>query len=333
MKRWTILSTLAIGASLLAGCASTGPTPELVDARRTYHQAVASPAQHYVPAHVLSARQALDRAEVAHADEPGSFEERSLAYIAQRKAQLAMTYGGYAQAQRERQLSEQAYNRAQERMRERARADAQRAQAALTQTRQELGEIRRALAAQDDRVSQQAQQLMAREKELAARETELAASAGALATEREARKNAEMTAAAALKSLHDVAMVKEEARGTVITLSGEVLFASGKTELLPIARNSLAQVAQALKEIGDDKAILVEGHTDSRGSDALNMTLSERRAGAVRDYLVSQGVDASRIRAEGRGEHEPVADNSSAEGRANNRRVEIIIQDRNRAPR
>jgi outer membrane protein OmpA-like peptidoglycan-associated protein len=333
MKRWTILSTLAIGASLLGGCASTGPSPELVDARRTYHQAVASPAQHYVPAHVLAARQALDRAEVAHADDAGSFEERSLAYIAERKAQLAMTYGSYAQAQRERALSEQAYNRAQVRMRERARAEAQRAQAALAQTRQDLGEVRRALAAQDDRVSEQAQQLMAREKELAAREAELAASSGALEKEREARKNAEMTAAAALKSLQDVAMVKEEARGTVITLNGEVLFASGRSELLHTARERLAQVAQALKEIGDDKVILVEGHTDSRGSDALNMALSERRAAAVRDYLVAEGVDASRIRAEGRGEHEPIADNSSAEGRANNRRVEIIIQDRDRASR
>jgi outer membrane protein OmpA-like peptidoglycan-associated protein len=71
--------------------------------------------------------------------------------------------------------------------------------------------------------------------------------------------------------------------------------------------------------------MVVEGHTDSQGSDDLNLKLSEDRAAAVRDYLVSRGVAADRLSAVGVGEKRPIADNTSAEGRANNRRVEIVI--------
>lgn len=332
MTRWTILSTLAASAMLLGGCASTGPSEELIDARRTYQQAANGPAQRYVPAHVLSARQALEQAEMAHAEDAASFEERSLAYIAERKAQMAMSYGSYAHAQQERALADQRYERAQDRLRRQARSEALRAREALLQTRQELSGIRRTLSAQKDQAGAQAQQLQQREKELAQQEAELAARAGELAREREARKNAELTAAAALQSLHEVAMVKEESRGTVITLSGQVLFTTGKSDLLPIARQRLDRVAEALKAHGDDKLIVVEGHTDSRGSDAANVALSQQRAEAVRQFLVSQGMDASRIRAVGRGEHQPIADNASTEGRANNRRVEIVIQDANQSP-
>lgn len=74
------------------------------------------------------------------------------------------------------------------------------------------------------------------------------------------------------------------------------------------------------------KKIVVEGHTDSQGSDSSNQALSERRAQAVVSFLVSRGVSAEQIRAQGLGESRPIADNNSPEGRANNRRVEIVIQ-------
>jgi outer membrane protein OmpA-like peptidoglycan-associated protein len=111
----------------------------------------------------------------------------------------------------------------------------------------------------------------------------------------------------------------------VITLSGSVVFASNKATLLPGAREKLDDVADALKEAPDSK-LVVEGHTDSRGSDALNQQLSQARADAVRAYLVRRGVDASQVQAVGMGENQPVDDNASAEGRANNRRVEIIVE-------
>jgi outer membrane protein OmpA-like peptidoglycan-associated protein len=119
--------------------------------------------------------------------------------------------------------------------------------------------------------------------------------------------------------------VKEEARGLVITLSGSVLFASGKSALLPDARSRLDQVSEVLLTTRE-RTLLIEGHTDSQGSEGSNVTLSQNRANAVREYILSRGYGADLVKAVGLGESNPVADNGNAEGRANNRRVEIIIQ-------
>jgi outer membrane protein OmpA-like peptidoglycan-associated protein len=153
-----------------------------------------------------------------------------------------------------------------------------------------------------------------------------------VASEREARLAAERSASAALKSLDEVARVKEESRGIVITLSGSVLFATGEHSLLPIAKEKLREVAQALLEQGDS-TILVEGHTDARGSSDKNHELSLLRAQEVRGYLVSQGIPTNNIRAEGLGEERPIATNDTAEGRANNRRVEIIVNPKGDKPK
>lgn len=91
------------------------------------------------------------------------------------------------------------------------------------------------------------------------------------------------------------------------------------------ASTTLDQAAESLKSWGNVK-VEVAGHTDSRSSDAYNMTLSQNRANAVRDYLISKGVDANRLTAKGYGESQPVADNATEEGRAQNRRVELIPQ-------
>ena len=72
--------------------------------------------------------------------------------------------------------------------------------------------------------------------------------------------------------------------------------------------------------------VVVEGHTDSIGSDAYNMKLSQRRANTVRDYMVKKGISPSRIKTEAFGETKPIASNKTAEGRAQNRRVEIVAQ-------
>jgi outer membrane protein OmpA-like peptidoglycan-associated protein len=119
-------------------------------------------------------------------------------------------------------------------------------------------------------------------------------------------------------------MVKDEPRGMVITLSGSVLFASNQATLLPEARTRLGQIADVLLATRE-RNLTIEGHTDSQGSDSHNLDLSQRRADAVRNYLVQGGYEADRVLARGLGEGSPVADNTSAEGRANNRRVEIVI--------
>ena len=128
-----------------------------------------------------------------------------------------------------------------------------------------------------------------------------------------------------MAALAKLAAVKEEARGLVITLSGSVLFRSDEATLLPEAQTKLGQVADALMA-EKERTIVVEGHTDSQGADAYNLDLSKRRAEAVRSFLVSRGYDAGKVSAVGIGEARPLGDNATAEGRANNRRVEIVIQ-------
>ena len=145
-----------------------------------------------------------------------------------------------------------------------------------------------------------------------------------LLVEQNARREADVRTAAAQADLIKLAAVKEEARGLVVTLSGSVLFASNQSVLLPAARERLNQVATALMAT-KDRRLTVEGYTDSRGSAEHNMDLSQKRADAVRTYIISRGYAGELVLASGKGETLPVADNTSSEGRANNRRVEIVI--------
>jgi outer membrane protein OmpA-like peptidoglycan-associated protein len=130
---------------------------------------------------------------------------------------------------------------------------------------------------------------------------------------------------AAMKSLQELGEVKAEEQRITLTLSGEVLFKTAQSDLLPIARSRLERVAEVLKQQGVEKSMIVQGHTDSRGTDAYNDKLSQDRAESVRQFLIDEGVPADQIRAVGKGEGNPIASNDSAEGRANNRRVEIVI--------
>jgi outer membrane protein OmpA-like peptidoglycan-associated protein len=155
---------------------------------------------------------------------------------------------------------------------------------------------------------------------------QLAAERQQLENEKQQRALADKRAAQAMADLARVASVKQDTRGTVITLSGGVLFASAKYDLLPAAQTNLSQVADVLSKSDPDSKITVAGYTDSQGGEAYNVELSRHRAEAVRSFLVSHGVAPDRITAEGFGPSQPVADNSSPEGRADNRRVEVIVQ-------
>jgi outer membrane protein OmpA-like peptidoglycan-associated protein len=94
---------------------------------------------------------------------------------------------------------------------------------------------------------------------------------------------------------------------------------------LPSAQVKLDSVTKALLSVSE-RNIIVEGHTDSRGSESYNQDLSQRRADAVREYIVKRGYPADRIQSYGMGKGSPIANNASPEGRANNRRVEIVIE-------
>jgi outer membrane protein OmpA-like peptidoglycan-associated protein len=165
-------------------------------------------------------------------------------------------------------------------------------------------------------------------EEIAHARSELVRARSELATERQAREAAESREHDALQKLAAAAAlsVKDEPRGTVIILPGSVLFRSGEYELTNEARQKLSLIADTLRPQAKTHEIVVEGHTDSQGTPTSNQVLSENRARSVMDFLVLRGVPATSITSVGIGQTRPVADNSSPEGRANNRRVEIIIK-------
>ncbi|UXZ05632.1 OmpA family protein [Moraxella nasicaprae] len=110
-----------------------------------------------------------------------------------------------------------------------------------------------------------------------------------------------------------------------LVMPGNITFAYDDATLNPAFTGSLNQLAQTMKQY-DKTTIVVAGHTDANGSDAYNYRLSEQRAASVRNYLVVQGVDASRIQTVGYGKTQPIASNATDAGRAQNRRVELTIQ-------
>ncbi len=126
-----------------------------------------------------------------------------------------------------------------------------------------------------------------------------------------------------LGQLNNVLATSESARGLIVNMS-DVLFDTGKYTLKPDTKISLAKVAGILQSYPGLK-LQVEGYTDSVGSDELNQTLSDNRAKAVADFLVSQGVSTGNITATGYGKADPVADNGTAAGRAQNRRVQLVV--------
>jgi outer membrane protein OmpA-like peptidoglycan-associated protein len=271
------------------GCAAALPPKELLDARDAFAQASAGPAAQQDPADVEVARQALNRAEEAFASAPEADATRDLAYVAQVKSLTADARGRLAATERARAVLE-----AQAKLTAVNKLDSKNAALAADAT---------ALANETARTEATSAALIAEQKRRAAAETKL----------REA-----------MDRLSALAAIKEEPRGTVITISGSVLFATDKSALLPIAAERLNEVADALN-LDENRSVTVFGFTDSTGDATHNQTLSEQRAEAVRDYLIARGVSKDRLTAVGKGPSDPVATNGTAEGRANNRRVEIVI--------
>ena len=111
-----------------------------------------------------------------------------------------------------------------------------------------------------------------------------------------------------------------------VSLSAAALFDFDKDNIKDAAKPRLDEVANRVRSLQDVEAVTIVGHTDSVGSEAYNEQLSMRRANAVKNYLLEQGVDPSLVSTSGMGESQPVADNSTDAGRAQNRRVEITIQ-------
>lgn len=137
------------------------------------------------------------------------------------------------------------------------------------------------------------------------------------------RQQLQTVHAASEKAKNDRVGWHKKGEDLVITLSG-VSFDSGGHNLTPDAKKRLDVVAHALKDY-PERSITIAGYTDDKGQDAANLALSQKRADSVKAYLESQGVPPPRLVSEGRGESNPTASNDTAEGRANNRRVEITL--------
>lgn len=294
IRRTSTLCASLIAAGLLAACASTAPSAALEQARSAVSAAAGDPiVNQYAPVELKEATEALARADREWADDHDETETNHLAYLARQRAEIATN------AARSRQLD-----------------------ANIQQAGSEADRIRlqaRTLEADQARLrAQQAQQQAMTAEQRAAQQQAAAAAA-------QAQANAAQDRVRALEAqLRDMEAQQTE-RGLLVTL-GDVLFAFNKAELSPQAAPRLDKLASFLKQFPDRK-LLIEGYTDSVGGDSYNQNLSERRAQSVRDALVQRGVDSSRITALGYGKAHPVADNASPEGRAMNRRVEIVITD------
>ena len=123
----------------------------------------------------------------------------------------------------------------------------------------------------------------------------------------------------------EFARIRRDARGTIVSLA-DILFDFDKATLKRDVEFNLVKIATILNQFAE-MGILIEGHTDSIGTDEYNLDLSKRRAQAVYEFLISQDVAEERMSWDGYGENRPVADNGTDEGRQLNRRVDLVIQD------
>ena len=289
------LALVPAAAVLLVACASTPPnSPALNEARALYTQAVNDESTaRSAPLELRKAQQALQQAEAAlkAGDDPTAVDH--YAYLARQRAAIAMQAGVIARA--ETSATASAADRTRILMEARSR-EAEAGTAAAVKAREDA---QKALA-------QAEQARLEADKQLAAAEA------------------ARARAAKLQKELTDL-QAKPTDRGMVLTL-GDVLFDTGRAELKSGAFSTMDRLATFLRE-NPERTVAIEGHTDSVGGDAYNLALSDKRAEAVRNALLSRGIAGTRVTSKGMGESTPVASNDTAEGRQRNRRVEIIIAD------
>ncbi|MEO7774449.1 MAG: OmpA family protein [Steroidobacteraceae bacterium] len=279
---------LLVAAATLAACASTPKTLPEVEQARAQIDRVAA-----APMAREAAAVRLDKAQLALKNAEANLAAKQLE-LAKHDAYIANTNALIA----EQQISE-LYSRRQVEQGEAAR-------------NRVLIEAREAETARA-----RAQAEAARAQAAAAGAQVAAADAAAQSADAEAQKLREELLAM---------QAKQTDRGMVITL-GDVLFDTGKSELKAGALNTVERLAGFLNQYPNLR-VLIEGHTDSRGSAEYNLGLSERRAASVRLALASRGIDGARIQARGLGKDYPVASNDTREGQQANRRVEIVFSDK-----
>lgn len=300
----TTASKILLSCSVLfiTACASTPVSTSLLDqARADYALAQSTPkVTSYAPLEMQSATEALGKANTAATARESSDAVDQLAYLAKQKIALAMEVASRKSAEAD------VANTAA--VRDQIRLDQRTQQADQARLKAQEAE-RSAQAARDAAILATQQKNMAQANALQAQQ--IAAEASAKTLQLEAQ-------------LAELAAKKTE-RGLIITL-GDVLFA---TDVARLNANGLvmAQRLATVLQQNPQRTVLIEGFTDSTGKTQYNQELSERRAMAVGEALLAQGVARERIRQRGYGESYPVAANDTAQNRQLNRRVEIVLSD------
>jgi outer membrane protein OmpA-like peptidoglycan-associated protein len=301
---------------------------------RDKHDAAA--AAHWARRAEAAARQAQYEAEARTAEEEvrRETERRSRAEIAVRDAEIALLHS-QARSEAEQRALEAEIRAEQERRRlerERARREdetqeRQRLEQELERRQVESEQAQREAEARLQQEQEERRRVEEQRQDETARLEEQRQAEAARAAELERLREEQQRTREELRStLSRLAEVRQEARGLIVTLPGSIYFAVNKSIVQPSMRSRLTEIAGALARSGSDSRILIEGHTDSDGSNEYNLELSSLRAEAVRSVLVAGGVSPDRIETRGYGETRPIAPNTSASGKAQNRRVEIVIE-------
>ena len=329
--RKSLLVMSALFVAVLSACASNAPNATLESARTAVNQTGSNPEViRRAPLELKAARDTIDQADGVWRSDRDEGEVNHLSYLAKQRAEVARNIA------RSRQVDEDVKdaNSAGDKLRLEARtreAEKARMDATVAQNQTQTAQAQ-ARQSQIDAANAQ-QNAVAASRMAAADRAQSVAAQEAAAAERLRAEQAAGTANAAQERVRQLEAQlrdiegKQTERGLLVTL-GDVLFAFNKAELAPQAGPRLDKLAAFLKQFPQRK-LLVEGYTDAVGTDAYNMEVSERRAEAIREALVARGVDTTRVVTKGYGKAYPVADNGSTDGRAVNRRVEVVIADEN----
>jgi len=243
-------------------------------------------------------------------------EEDAQAAAAAREAKARADAESEAKRRAEAELARQAA--------EQARLQAEQAKAEAERMKQEAMAAAQEAARQKEEAEKAKAEAVAEQQALAADAAQARANAEKAESLREqAEREKQELRERLLQQLNSILATRDSARGLVANMS-DVLFRSGSYELAPGARERLAKVSGIILAY-PSLHVSVEGHTDSVGGDEYNQSLSELRAQAVRDYFVQQGIPAGSVEAHGYGKTAPIASNETAEGRQQNRRVELVL--------
>jgi len=314
---------------------------ELFEARNALRIAHIAAGDKYATSILTTADHQLMLAETAYLQKQGKSAIESAARETTQTAEEARVMAVKQRAEDEAQSKAAADKLAAEQREAAARADAEAEskRRADAEQAQKEAETAKAQAEAAKAEAQQAAQEAARQKEEAekakaeaiaqqqqlAAETAKAQQAAAQSDQlrQQAEKENQDLRARLLQQLNSILSTRDTARGLIANMS-DVLFKTGSSELAPGARERLAKVSGILLAY-PTLHVQIEGHTDSVGTDEYNQTLSEKRASVVRDYFVQQGIPGDSIGAKGFGKTVPIASNETAEGRQQNRRVELVL--------